>query len=311
MKSSRVLVTGGAGVIGRELLALLSNAGETVLSVDKNPLQQDIPGVTHIVKNLSTDSLAELEEFAPETIYHLAAAFERSKESPEFFPVNWHDNVLLSHRMAELARKVSGLKIFVFASSYLIYSPALYMSSSLPDETVYLNEEDRVSPRNLTGAAKYYTETQLDFVRRNEKPSMRPVHARIYRVYGRGSRDVVSGWIRDALGGRELEIYNAENRFDYIYAGDVAEGLMRLAACPEACGVVNLGSGASRGVKEVMDAVTGFLPGARFKNLGVTEDFEQSAADMTRFKKLTGWMPPTTLEEGIRRVFEYESRRPL
>jgi nucleoside-diphosphate-sugar epimerase len=309
MKSKRVIVTGGAGVIGRELLVFLSNAGATVLSVDKKPLEENPPGVTHLIKNIATDDLSELEEFDPETIYHLAAAFERSKESPEFFPVNWNENVLLSHRMVELARAASALKVFVFASSYLIYSPALYMSSSLRDETVYLNEEDRVSPRNLTGAAKYFTESELDFVRHTEKPALRPIHARIYRVFGRGSRCVVSRWIRDALEGRELELYNAENRFDYIYAGDVAEGLMRLAACPEACGVVNLGHGESLSVKEVFDAVTGLSPSVKFKNLGVTEDFEQSAADMTRFKKLTGWMPPTTLQAGMEKIFEFERRR--
>jgi nucleoside-diphosphate-sugar epimerase len=309
MKSRRVLVTGGAGVIGRELLALLSDAGETALSVDEKPLGRDMPGVTHLVKDLSTDGLEEIKEFAPDTIFHLAAAFERSKESAKFFPVNWRNNVLLSHRMVELAQEAACVKTFVFASSYLIYSPALYTSSSLRDETVYLNEEDLVAPRNLTGAAKHYTEIELDFLRLYVKPSLRPIHARIFRVYGRGSKDVVSRWVRDALGGGGLEVYNAENRFDYIYAGDAAEGLMRLAACEVACGVVNLGSGTGRGVKEVVAAVRGLSPDAGFKDLGVTEDFEQSAADMTRFKKLTGWMPPTTLEEGIRKVFEYESRR--
>ena len=58
------------------------------------------------------------------------------------------------------------------------------------------------------------------------------VSARIFRVYGRGSRDVVSRWIRSLTQAPDLPltVFRKEGRFDYVYAGDVAEGLLRLGA---------------------------------------------------------------------------------
>ena len=312
LKGKRVVVTGGAGVIGRELLALLSHAGANVLSFDRRPLPKDMPGISHAVIDLAADDLARLRDFEPHVILHLAAAFERSKESPGFWMVNWQDNTLLSHRVVDLARELPGLEVFVFASSYLIYSPSLYLSPSHRETAVYLKEEDPVSPRNLCGASKYYTEREIAFLRETANPSLRTICARIFRVYGCGSKDVVSRWVRASLSGQDIEVYNEENRFDYIFAADVAGGLLHLAASPRAQGVVNLGSGSPRSIRDVLDnlakSMKGFRPKMRVLK-GVREPFEASCADITKLKEFTGWMPPTSLEEGIKAIVDYEQNR--
>src|SRR5438105_6191200 len=103
MKSSavigkRVLVTGGAGVIGRELLSLLQARSAEVLSVDRLPLpKNELRGVRHVINNLDADPLDELGDFRPEMVFHLAAAVERWKESPEFAVASWRDTIVVSH----------------------------------------------------------------------------------------------------------------------------------------------------------------------------------------------------------------------
>ncbi|MEO5360140.1 MAG: NAD-dependent epimerase/dehydratase family protein [Nitrospirota bacterium] len=306
-KGTRCVVTGGAGVIGRELLSILHEAKGSVLSIDKNPLPTDF-NTTHIVKDLATDSIDEINDFRPEIFFHLAAAFERSKESPEFWGVNWKDNTLLSHRMVDAARSIDSLRVFIFASSYLIYSPALYMSDSLRYDPVYLKEDSPVNPRNVTGASKYYTEKELDFIKEYLSPDLKIVSARIYRVYGKGSRDVISRWIRSALNNEnndQLDVYNKDNRFDYIYARDVAEGLFRLALAEGAPGVVNLGSGQSHSVGDVINTLSSFT-NIKIIDHGRTEAYENSTADIGLLKNLTKWQPPTTLSDGIRQIVEYE-----
>ncbi|KWT93410.1 NAD-dependent epimerase/dehydratase family protein [Candidatus Magnetominusculus xianensis] len=303
-KGTRCVVTGGAGVIGRELLSILHEAEGSVLSIDKNPLPTDF-NTTHIVKDLATDSIDEINDFRPEIFFHLAAAFERSKESPEFWGVNWKDNTMLSHRMVDAASSLDSLRVFIFASSYLIYSPALYMSDSLRHDPVYLKEDSAVSPRNVTGASKYYTEKELGFIKEYLRPDLRTVSARIYRVYGKGSRDVISRWIRSALSNDQLDVYNKDNRFDYIYARDVAEGLFRLALAEGVAGVVNLGSGQSHSVGDVINTLSSFT-NIKIIDHGRTEVYENSTADIGLLKNLTKWQPPTTLSDGIRHIFEYE-----
>ena len=306
IKDKRVLVTGGAGVIGRELLKLLIGKGASILSVDRQPLPKgDWAGVLHIQKDLAKDSLDELHDFQPQIIFHLAASFERSKESPEFWDINWHDNVLLSHRIVDLAKEMPDLEVLVFASSYLVYSPSLYLSPSFRDVT-YLKEDDHIVPRNLCGAAKYYTEKEIEFVKEVFNLSFRAIHARIFRVFGCGSRDVISRWIRAALSDQEIEVYNRQNRFDFIFAADVAEGLLKLVENSNAYGSINLGSGAARSIQEVLDCIGENISQLRIRDLGIKEPFEASCADLTRLKQMTGWTPPTRLEEGIKMIIEFE-----
>lgn len=307
IKDKRILVTGSAGVIGLELLKRLVAKRANILSVDRYPLPIKYDrDVTHLQRDLAVAPLYELHNFQPEIIFHLAAAFERSKESPEFWRVNWHDNVLLSHHVVDQAKDVAALKTFVFASSYLIYAPSLYISDALPERATCLKEDDSVNPRNITGAAKYYTERELGFIKEYYNSSLRIVNARIYRVYGCGSKDVISRWVRAALSGQRIDLYNKHNRFDYIFAGDVAEGLVHLAESPEASGVVNLGSGVVHSVQDVVSILTDHFPGLEVRDIGTPEAFEASCADVTRLKQFTNWQPTTDLDQGVRLVIEFE-----
>lgn len=313
LQGERVAVTGSAGVIGRELLRRLQQVGAEVLSWDREPLpaSEKWHGITHIQGDLSEADLTPLRQFRPRVLFHLAAAFERSAETPEFWEANWRDNTHVSHRMADALRGMTETKVCVFASSYLIYSSKLYLLPKPLAHPVALREDSAITTRNLCGAAKLYTERELEFVHELARPELRTVYARIFRVYGRGSRDIVSRWVQAALQGEELAVYNRENRFDYIFAGDVAEGLLRLAQTPAARGVVNLGSGRSRTVNEVLATLARYLPSVpgRIVEKESIPPFEASAADLTSLRNLLGWTPGVVLEEGVRLVLEYEQSR--
>lgn len=313
LNNKRILVTGGAGVIGRELLLCLKDGApeSRVLAVDKVAPNFELPdNVEFLHLDLAKSSLEAVEEFSPHVIFHLAASFERSKESPEFWEVNWYDNTLLSHKMVDISRRFKELKTFVFASSYLIYDQSLYLKNSTDHAPVYLKESSPILPRNITGASKLYTERELDFIKEYVVPGVDIINARIFRVYGCDSKDIISRWIRDALGNEcEIEVFNGQNVFDYIYAGDVAQGLYRLANVKKGfSGVVNLGSGSGRRVFDVIDEIKGHFV-CKITDRGTVMDTEMSVADVALLKKLTGWSPEITLKEGMKKVIEYETAK--
>ena len=302
-RGHRVLVTGGAGVIGRELVARFAAIGADLLTIDRAD-GQDLPG-TFIRHDLSKGLPEQAMVFEPRTIMHLAATFERTDEDVEFWEDNFTHNVLLSHKLLAAARGMPSLETLVFASSYLIYDPALYLKQG---ETRALKEGDPINPRNLVGVAKLQTERDIDFFQ-GAGAKYRGVNARIYRVYGRGSRDVISRWVRAALAGLGVEVFGGCNRFDYVFAGDVAEGLVRLAEQPQARGVVNLGSGVDHSIAEVVEVLRAEFPGLAIRQVDQAPTGEASRADMTLFRQLTGWVPGTRLHEGIRRIIEHERNR--
>lgn len=307
MNGKRVFVSGGAGVIGLEMIPKLIALGVTVMVGDLKPRPSIFPQeVIYRQGDLNEMSEREMRQFAPDIFIHLAATFERSDETYGFWEENFLHNVNLSHHMMTLVKDQPSLKRVVFASSYLIYEPRLYQFTSPRNEAVSLNELEPVQPRNLTGAAKLSHEIELRFLAQYRASQFDIVCARIYRGYGRNSRDIISRWIRTLLDNEEITVYRPEGMFDYIYAADSAEGLIRLAQSTNVTGIVNLGTGNARRVQEVIDILRMHFPNLKFTEVDSDIPFEASQADMSKFRECIGWIPEYNLERAIPEMISFE-----
>lgn len=307
-KNKRVLVTGGAGVIGKEVINRLINSGSHILCLDKVSKPKEFSEIVDYDRvDLSELNSESITKFKPEIIFHLAATFERTEETPEFWEDSFKNDIILSHKVIDAAKESNNLKKFIFASSYLIYSPTLYLHPEPQTNSRKLKETDLVNPRNLVGAAKYYTEKELEFINKMFDNFI-SISARIYRVYGFGSRDIISRWVRMALNGDELIVFQKRNMFDYIFAGDVADGLIKMAENVNENEIINLGTGTARRVEEVIKILQEQISDIEIEEIEREELFEASCADISNLVKLTGWRPKVTLEEGIKRLVEYEKR---
>lgn len=262
----------------------------------------------HVEEDLSTMSLRCVSAFDPEHIFHLAASFERTIESPDYWDVGWRDDVTASHRIISAAVECPSLAVFVFASSYLTYDRRLYLCQSPPATPIRIAETASVDPRNLCGAGKYYTERELQYTVSVRRPDLRVCNARIYRVYGQGSRDVISRWVRALMAGDSIAVYNAESIFDYVYAGDVAEVLARLAVAPQASGVCNVATGRGTSIRDVIAAL-GALGLDTERLVTRTPDappYEASVADISRLRDVLGWAPTTDIRAGVAKLIAHE-----
>lgn len=308
MSFKRVFISGGAGVIGRELVEKLLSREVTIFVGDLKSCPPEWRGkLLYRRGDLNTISREEISAFAPDLFIHLAATFERSAESPAFLDENFHHNIRLSHHLLSCLKECSSLKKIVFASSYLVYDPTLYLIPNSPSAPEVLHEDSAVKPRNLCGAAKLFHEEELRLATRDMPVNV--VSARIFRVYGRGSRDVISRWIQAAIQNETLNVYHSENLFDYIYAEDVAEALLRLSQS-NFSGIVNVGSGQSRSVSDVLSILR-----KNFPKLNISEEqappgdlFEASQADISRLTEVTGWSPEYPLEAAIPKLIAFEKR---
>jgi carbamoyl-phosphate synthase large subunit len=306
MKNKRVFVSGGAGVIGREMIPKLVSMGAIVLVGDLKEKPREFPAeVKYRQGDLNTITKLELESFEPEIFIHLAATFERSTESKEFWGENFWHNVKLSHYLMTQIKECSSLRRVVFASSYLIYNPSLYQFDKPQDKPTKLKESDPIQPRNLTGMAKLSHEIELGFLNQFYSKEFTTVCARIFRGYGRNSRDVISRWIRLLLDGKSIKVYAPEGKFDYIYARDTAEGLIRLAIS-DVGGIINLGTGSSRSVADVISILQQHFSGIQKEVEDVDLPFEASQADISLLKSKIGWTPEYDLERAIPEMIDFE-----
>jgi carbamoyl-phosphate synthase large subunit len=305
MQNKRIFVTGGAGVIGTALVEKLLEADAQILVGDLKPCPKKWLGkLEYRQGDLNALTAEEVDGFDPEIIFHLAATFERSDESYSFFGENYYHNVNLTHHLLDCVKDSQSLTKFILASSYLIYDPRLYQSETPSEIVCLLNEESPVYPRNICGAAKFFNEQELHFLT-HFKEDVSFIAARIFRVYGRGSRDIISRWIRQALRNESLNVYRPEGKFDYIFADDVAEGLIRLSKAHES-GIVNLGTGHARSVQEVLDILSYHFKDLKTETLPSAILYENSEASIHKLEVMTGWYPPHDLETGIEKLIAFE-----
>lgn len=311
LKNKRVFISGGAGVIGRELVKLLVGEGAVVMVGDLVEIPNDFPSrVLYRRGDLNYITQQELDSFNPEVFFHLAATFERSTESYGHWEENFWHNIRLSNYLMTLMRNVPGIKRVVNASSYLIYNKELYNFDYPSERPVKLKETDPISPRNLTGLAKLAHEVELDFLAGFKSDQFTSVSARIYRGYGKNSRDIISRWIRSLLNKEKITVYKPEGWFDYMYAGDTAKGLYKLALS-ETTGIINLGTGRSRQVKDVLEILKLHFPEMETEYGEMDIPYEASEADTTKLKQAINWLPERYLEDVIPELIEFEKNRPL
>ncbi len=299
-RGKRVFISGGAGVIGSILVGKLHEVGAKIYVGDLKPRPKNWgEDITYRQGDLNEISPKELLDFSPEYYFHLAATFERTAESPEFWTENFHHNILLSHYLLNILKDCAALQRIVFASSYLVYEPLTYLTQLHLPKCFLLSENSPINPRNLCGASKLLHERELAFL--HTKSS---VSARIFRVYGKNSRDIISRWIQSLIKGETITVFAKEGSFDFVYADDVAEGLLRLAVTTFR-GHVNLGRGSSRRIEAVLTALRKHFP--KMKTVEETSPilFENSEADMTLFKQITGWEPEYTLRKGIEELVKF------
>lgn len=304
--NKRIFISGGNGVIGRELVHKLHEEGAIIFVGDLKPFSSDLPrDILYRQGDLNYITAQEILNFKPEYFFHLAATFERSVETYEFWEENFLHNVKLSNHLMSLMKDCPTLKRVIFASSYLIYDQSLYQFDTPQDKAYRLAETDCISPRNLTGMAKLMHEVELGFLSEFKQERFSVVTPRIFRVYGKGSRDVISRWTRMLLAGETIKVYGQEGIFDYIYAGDVAEGLVRLAES-SVQGVVNLGKDHARKVKDVLEVFKKYFPRMKTEFMAEPTKFEASQANMNYFYKQVNWTPTIEIEDGIHLLLEYE-----
>jgi carbamoyl-phosphate synthase large subunit len=136
-------------------------------------------------------------------------------------------------------------------------------------------------------------------------PQINFISGRIFRVYGRGSRDVISRFIRSAIRNETIQAYGTEGRFDFIFADDVAEALYRLALSNKN-GIVNIGTGHARSIQDVLEVIKEHFPDLKVKESASDNPLENSQAVITRLEEWTGWKPSHTIENAFPKLIAYE-----
>ena len=306
-----VLITGGAGCIGRNLTETLltTNPHEiTVLDDLSSSYEWNIPQDPRVffIKGsiLDDESLEKAFSREPSYVFHLAAHFanQNSIDHPEKDLLVNGLGTLKTLRRSHLAK----VGKFVFASS----GCSVYGSDAplpLKEDYVSLHLDTPYQITKLLG--ELYCNFYHDYY---ELPV---VIARFFNVYGPGEvpgryRNVIPNFIYSALNRRTLPITGTgDETRDWTYVSDIVDGILRCATSKDAVGeAVNLASGVETRVSyiaETINKLTGNPSGISYLSRRDWDKITRRRASVDKASNLVGYRPRVRIQEGIENTMKW------
>ena len=301
-KGKKCIVTGGTGLIGRQVVKLLCDAGARVIVVSLDDI---------IVDSRALHSKMDLSDFErclwltkdKDYVFHIAGikgSVKVTKEKPASFFVPL---LMMNTNILEACR-INNVEKVVYTSSIGAYSSA---------EIFKENENLSGEPMDMfPGWAKRIAEKQIEAYKiqygvRNFA-IVRPCN-----VWGPGDNfDPENAMVIPALMSR---IYNRENPVkiwgdgsairDFAYSKDVAEGIIQALYYGTDGKFVNLGSGKGISIKELVETLRSFLNFNYEFDITKPSGFPKRVMDISLAKATINYNPTTSLYDGLKETWEW------
>jgi dTDP-glucose 4,6-dehydratase len=306
------VVTGGAGFLGSHLCDSLARDGHRVICVDNletGSLQnvEHLRGDEFVFMNHDITNHIAIDE-PVDLIYHLASPAS---------PIDYLRLPLQTLKVGSLGtHNALGLakwkrSRFLLASTSEVYGDPLIH----PQPETYWGNVNPIGPRGVYDEAKRYAEALTMAYHRQQ--GVDTCIVRIFNTYGPRMRPhdgrAIPTFVRQALANEPLTVFgDGSQTRSFCYVDDLIRGLMALAQSGEHL-PVNIGNPAEYTLLELAQKVveaTGATSEIVFEALPV-DDPKVRQPDITRARQLLGWEPQVSLEDGLRRVLQANSRESL
>lgn len=304
-KDKKVLIVGAGGMIGSLLAKKFSSLGSQLHLVFHSVPQNTPSGVQTSVLDLrlpeSWDGLVDAD-----IIFHLAAHESKNFEPVEDFEVNARSvlDLLETCRVQKRSPKI------VFASSSNVVGA--------PDR-MPVDESFKDNPLTLFAIHKLLAEEYLKLYAQDF--NIYSIILRLANVYGPSTDKQVSlhsalnKMVNNAVGGQPLKLFaNKDKIRDFLYIDDAVDAYLAAGMVQDPKGEIYVvGSEEGETFENIVALIKGLVAKATGKNPEIVIEKDQIAsvemrnfvANASRFKKVTGWKPGTSLKEGLQKTIDY------
>ena len=308
LKNKEVLVTGGCGFIGSEIVKQLSQIGANVTIIDnlssgKEKYIQGLSNVKLITADLLDDDAIESIVKDKEYVINNAALpfIPDSYYIPKkFFDVNV--NATISLALAVIKEKKA--KRFVHISSSEIYGTARYTP---------MDENHQTTPQSTYAVSKLAGE-RVVFTMYKEH-NLPAVIIRPFNSFGPNITQpyIIPEIIRQMEKSDVIKLGNVNAKRDLTYVTDTARGIILSLVKEGVIGeVINIGSQRSFSIKDLVSLISEIMgkkvsikvDPSRFRPY----DVDTLICNYERATKLLGWKPEITVKEGLEKTIEWAKK---
>lgn len=309
-KNKKILVTGGAGFVGTNLiLKLLEKGAKVRATIHKKPPQIKDKKVDFIKADLTKKADCQKVVKDIDFVFMCAAVTSGAAVIEKTPLVHVTPNVIMNSLMLEAAHQ-SGVKKFLFISSNTVYPLTDF---PVKENDVNYNLYDKYFP---VAWMKIFTEKMCQMYAEKIKNPMQTVVVRPGNIYGPyddfewETSHVIPALIRKVVERHDpLEVWgDGKDIKDFIYVEDLAEGLLTAMEKMDTFQPLNIGGGKPISIRHVLKAI---LDAENFKKPNIM--FNSSKPTMipirliniSKSKKTLGFIPKTSLEEGIKKTVKW------
>jgi len=323
LDKGRILIVGGAGFVGSNLVKRCLQEGVREIVVVDNLLSsepENVPQSDRVVfwqGSIADDAILAKIQDDFDYIFHLATY--HGNQSSIHDPLADHENNLLTTlKLFNRIRDFQNVRKVVYSGAGCAVAEKTFADArpTKEDDPISLEMDSPYSISKIVG--EYYA---VYFYRQHGLPTVR---ARFQNVYGPGEvlgagqwrgtpatvwRNVTPTFIYKALKGKELPLENkgVASR-DFIYVDDIVEGLLLCASRGNPGEVYNLASGAETTIKKLAELINQltknpspmkYLPGRDWDRSG------RRVGSTKKSKEQLGFQAKTSLQEGLKKTIKW------
>ncbi|MCB8918681.1 MAG: NAD-dependent epimerase/dehydratase family protein [Ardenticatenaceae bacterium] len=315
----KILVTGAAGFIGSNLAEKLAREGHAVTGLDNfndyyDPRRKRanearlnrLPTFRMVEADIRDRpgmfALFQAEQF--DAVAHLAAlaGVRNAVKFPELYVETDYN---ASQHLMDAAR-ATGVGNFVFASTSSVYGA----TQQIP----FVETDPCDRPLQPYAAAKRATEI-LGFTY-HHLYGLNFTAIRFFTVYGPNGRpDMMAYLVADSITqGRQIPLYNNGDMYrDWTYVDDITDGVAAAVARPLGYEIINLGRGEPVLLRDFIAQLEA-LAGGKANLVAqpkLAADVVRTYADISKARRLLGYAPQVSVQEGVRRFWAWYVGQPL
>ncbi len=304
----RTLITGGAGFLGSHLCDYFIGLGHEVICMDNLIKKENIDNIAHLlgherfkfIKYDVTEYLHVVGEL--NNILHFAS-LASPKDYLDYPIQTLKVGSLGTHKALGLAKEKKAR--FLLASTSEVYGDP----KEHPQSESYPGNVDPVVPRGVYDEAKRFAEAITMAYHRTHGLETRI--ARIFNTYGPRMRlddgRALPNFMVQALRGEDITVYGDGNQTrSFCYVDDLIDGIKRLLDSdePEPVNLGNPGEISILDFAQEIHKLTGSKSRIIFHPLP-QNDPKVRQPDITKAKKVLGWEPKVSRQEGLKRTLQY------